>query len=335
MERLISILPEPWRPLSQRLDVWLGILLSCLIGINTTLVWRLSQNNDEIAIQTLSWVVVGLLVWRKRHQIKFASSQSALITGTVCLSWVFLKSATVSRYEDVLFILTPLLSLVGVVLITSGFQGLKLFWGELLLAGTLGVPVPFVSEAIERVIPINTLTAKFANMLLWYGGLPVQQEGIFIAIKGGVGVMVGRGCAGLPPIFLLLRITLMFVLVFPEMWRSLKLLLSVATLVGFVSNSLRVTMLVLLASNQKAFDYWHDGEGSQWFAVLMVFIFLFFCNWLLGWTEKQAGLEPLEASAADYQDYDELAMETMELDPDPAVVTNPSRNPSYEEQDID
>ena len=303
MERLISILPEPWRPLSQRLDVWLGILLSCLIGINTTLVWRLSQNNDEIAIQTLSWVVVGLLVWRKRHQIKFASSQSALITGTVCLSWVFLKSATVSRYEDVLFILTPLLSLVGVVLIASGFQGLKLFWAELLLTATLGVPIPFVSEGLERIVPINMLTAKFANMVLWYSGLPVQQDGVFIAVKGGVGVMVARGCAGLPPIFLLWRITLMFVLVFPEMWRSLKLLLPVATAIAFMSNSVRVALLVLVASNQTAFDYWHDGEGSQWFAVVMVLIFLLFCNWLLGWTEQQ---EALLAHISDGDDSDDL-----------------------------
>ncbi len=301
MERLISILPEPWRPLSQRLDVWLGALLSCLIGINTTLVWRLSQNNDEIAIQTLSWLVVGLLVWRKRREIKFVTSPAAIITGTLCLSWVFLKSATVNRYEDMLFILTPVLSLIAVILIASGFRGLRLFWGELLLTGTLGVPIPFVSEAIERVIPINMLTAKFANMVLWYGGLPVQQEGIFIAVKGGTSVMVARGCAGLAPIFLLLRLTLMFVLVFPEMWRTLKVLLPVATLIAFMSNSVRVALLVLVASNQTAFDYWHDGEGSQWFAVVMVLIFLCFCNWLLGWVERQ---DLLGAIATDEEDED-------------------------------
>ncbi|MFN7714259.1 MAG: cyanoexosortase A [Pseudanabaenaceae cyanobacterium] len=334
MERLISILPEPWRPLSQRLDLWLGALLSCLIGINTTLVWRLSQNNDEIAIQTLSWLVVGLLIWRKRCEIKFATSPGAMVIGVLCLSWVFVKSTTVTRYEDMLFILTPLLSLVGVILIGCGFKGLRPFWGELLLAGTLGIPTAFVSEAIERVIPINMLTAKFANMVLWYGGLPVQQEGVFIAVKGGVGVMVARGCAGLPPIFLLLRITLMFVLVFPEMWRSLKILLPVATFIAFMSNSVRVALLVLVASNQTAFDYWHDGEGSQWFAVVMVLVFLLFCNWLLGWVEQQASLEPLEPSVADYADYDELAMEGME-DPNPTVATNPSRNPFFEEQDID
>jgi len=51
-------------------------------------------------------------------------------------------------------------------------------------------------------------------------------------------------------------------------------------MIAFVVNSLRVALLVIVASQEALFKYWHAGDGSQIFSVIAVSILLAFCNWL-------------------------------------------------------
>ncbi|OIP78320.1 MAG: cyanoexosortase A [Oscillatoriales cyanobacterium CG2_30_44_21] len=264
---------------SGKLDFWLLALWVSLISINLALVARLADSVDETAVQILTWAVAVLLVVRDRPKLKFETSPSAIAVGVLLILWVMTKSLLTRRIYDVLFILTPIMATVGVALIASGWRGLRQYWQAILLAATLGVPTHFFFSAIEAVIPVNVLTAQFANSALWYGGVKVAQEGITIVSQYGA-VEVARGCAGLPPIFMLARITLMFVLVFPVTVAQMWIMFSSAVMIAFVVNSLRVALLVIISSQDALFKYWHSGDGSQIFSVIAVSLLLALCNWL-------------------------------------------------------
>ncbi len=262
-----------------KLEFWLLATWISLIAINLTLVWRLGENIDETAIQILTWAVAILLVCRDRQNLKFESTTSAIAVGALLIMWALLKSLLTRRITDILFILTPISATVGIALIASGWKGLRQHWQPILLAATLGIPVPFLFAAIEKVIPVNVFTAQFANSALWYGGVKVAQEGITIASQYG-SVLVARGCAGLPPILMLVRITLMFVLVFPVSRFHMWIMFPSAVAIAFIVNSLRVALLVVVSSQADTFKYWHTGDGSQIFAVAAVSMLLGLCNWL-------------------------------------------------------
>jgi cyanoexosortase A len=267
---------------AKQLEFWgFGTLVS-LIAVNTTLVWRLSQDLDELTIQILSWGVVLLLLYRQKGKLNLDSSLSATTLGFALVVWTLFKSAIAKRYGDILFLAVPFLSVLGLGLIASGFKGLKQYWQALLIVALLGFPIQFVFagiDAIEKIIPINLFTAQFANSVLWYLGFNVTQTGIYITSPDGI-VRVGQGCAGLPQIFLLLRITVMFVLIFKATRRHLFIILPVAVAIAFVVNSIRVGILALIVANQDSFNYWHEGDGSQIFSVIAVFCLLGFCNFL-------------------------------------------------------
>ncbi len=267
------------RKATSKIEFWLFATWISLISINLTLVGRLADNIDETAIQTLTWAVAILLVIRNRAKLKFDTTPSAIAVGTLLIIWVLLKSVLTRKVNDILFILTPIAGTIGVALIASGWHGLKQYWQPILLAATLGIPIPFLFAALEKVIPVNTYTAQFANSVLWYAGTKVSQQGDIILSEYG-SVLVGRGCAGLPPILMLLRISLMFVLTFPVSKLYMWILFPSAVAIAFIVNSFRVALLVIISKQTEAFNYWHDGDGSQIFSVIAVSIFLGLCNWL-------------------------------------------------------
>ncbi len=262
-----------------KLEFWLLATWGSLIAINIALQFRLGENIDDNAMVILTWAVAILLVVRNRANFKFESTPSAIAVGTLLIIWVLIKSLLTRRVFDILFILTPLVSTLGVALIASGWKGLRLYWQPLLLTATLGIPVPFLFAAIEKFIPVNVFTAQFANSVLWYGGVKVAQQGITIVSQYGA-VEVARGCAGLPPIFMLLRITLMFVLVFPVSRFHMWIMFPAAMAIAFIVNSVRVALLVIISNQTEAFKYWHHGDGSQIFSIVAVSMLLGLCNWL-------------------------------------------------------
>jgi len=61
------------------------------------------------------------------------------------------------------------------------------------------------------------------------------------------------------------------------------LVLLVAVLVGFIVNGVRVALMAVLValSQQDAFEYWHQGDGSLIFSMIGVLLFGLFCHFLL------------------------------------------------------
>lgn len=251
---------------------WLLGITAGLIAIHLTLTSR-SDNIDVLGSSFLFWGAASLLLWDKRDSLNLQSDVISSFFGTAIVALILGKSASVSGY-DIFLRLSPLLCGIGLALIASGIKGLKQYWQELTILSCTAVS----TGLLLRFYNISPLTAKFAAFVLWYGGLPVSHKGIYLHLPTG-SVEVYSGCSGYSLMIQLMGLALVFLFMFPTTWKQKILLPSIAILIGFIVNGLRVALMAFLVaySNQKAFEYWHYGDGSLLFSMFGVLVLGLFC----------------------------------------------------------
>lgn len=253
---------------------WLIGIAASLITIHLTITWK-REYSDLLGISILLWAGVYSLLEKKRNTLNLETGVISSFLGTLLLALVLLETIfPINRFPYV----SPFISALGLGLLASGFKGLKQYWQELLI-----LLFPAVANlTLLFLIDISELTAKFANFALWYLGFEVSREGVNITLKTGA-VEVNQGCSGLENILQLWVLAVLFLVMFPPTGRKKILVPVVASLVGFVVNGMRVALMAILvaSSNQKAFVYWHVGEGSLIFSMISVLIFGLFCLLLL------------------------------------------------------
>ncbi len=247
-----------------------------LIAIHLTLT---SRANDASLLGTsaLFWVAVCSLLWPKRDALSLNSGFFSSFWGISLIVFVLLKSISVSGYEPFLRV-SPLISALGVALLASDFKGLKQYWRELLILCFLA-PSP---GALSLLIDMSTFTAQFANAVLWYLGLEVSRQGVYIFLPTG-NIEVYPGCSGIESMLHLLGLAVLFLLMVPTNWLEKILVPVVAVFVAFVVNGARVALMAVLAASSKpqALDYWHKGDGSVLFSMISVLILGLFCLFLI------------------------------------------------------
>lgn len=250
---------------------WLLVIGAGLIAIHLNLLWQSGKPNN-FGMNLLYWVAICSLLWDKRHSLTLTSSAVSSLAGTLLISLVLIKST--SPFEQHV---PPLMSAVGLGLLASGFRGLKQYWRELLLFSVLEVS----RQPFAQFIEISELTAKFAAYILWYFGFQVSSQGVNITLPSG-SVEVFHGCSGIESIIFALGLALLFLMLFPTRRRNIILAPIAAIFLGFIMNGFRVSLLAVLvnSSNQEAFKYWHQGDGSLLFSTITALIFGLFC-WLL------------------------------------------------------
>lgn len=256
----------------------LGIAAS-LIAIHLTLTWKRGYT-DLWAMSILVWVVVCHLVWKKRNTLSLETGVISSLIGTLIIAAVVFESTfPINKFPYI----SPFFSALGLGLIASGFKGLKQCWQELLV-----LFFPGLAYVTIYLIDLSELTAKFTTFLLWYVGFQVYRQEVNIILTTGV-VEVNKACSGLQSIFQLWELAVLFLVTFPTGIRQKLLMPIVASLLGFVTNGVRVALMVILiaAGNQNAFEYWHTGDGSLIFSMIAVFIFGLFCLFLLRLDEPE------------------------------------------------
>ncbi|HEY9629553.1 MAG TPA: cyanoexosortase A [Coleofasciculaceae cyanobacterium] len=234
----------------------------------------------------LLWTGVGILLWSRRYDLplgnnlggSLGSRWGSKLCGILLLGWGLLNSVAVKPSELFLH-LFPVTAALGVVLITSGFSGLKHYRGELLVLAFLAV----VPEAVAKVIDISILTAQYATHLLQWTGFEVMRQGAVILLPAG-GIEVADTCSGMSVIVHLLGIAVLVVQLFPTGWRLRAAILAAAIALGFAINGVRVAVLAALsgAENPQAFKFWHIGDGSHVFSVAALLAFGLICYALMG-----------------------------------------------------
>lgn len=255
---------------------WLVGIAAGLIAIQLTLADR-SNIADLLSTSFLFWVAVSYMVWEKRHTLELESDIFSGVLGSLLIGLVLLRSTFVSGY-DIFIRFSPLISVLGLGLLASGVKGLKQYWQHLTIFLCLAIP----SGLPTLLIDVSTLTAKFSGLLLWYSGFEVSRQGVYLMLPTG-GIEVNPGCSGVSSILQLLGISLLFLFMFPTSRIQKFLVPLIAISVGFVVNSIRVSMMAILVaySSYEAFEYWHFGDGSMIFSLVAVIIFGFFCYFII------------------------------------------------------
>jgi cyanoexosortase A len=269
---------------SRQPQFWLLAIAAGLVAIHLTIVGKV-ETGDLFGISLIYWLAVASLIWEKRDQLVWQSNLSASICGSFLLLIILFKS--ILPYVDSKFLYAaPFISGLGVALIASGFNHLKQYWQELLILFCLVINK--ITIAFLNSINMAEHTAKFSTLLLWYLGFEVEREGVNIILPNQV-IEVYTACSGVEAIAQMEALSLLFIIMFPLSLAKKIIVPVVAMLIGFVVNCIRVVIMSLLAANsqQEAFKYWHEGDGSLVFSLISALIFAGFCYLLLKSENRQ------------------------------------------------
>lgn len=260
---------------------WLLGIGTGLIAIHLHWLWR-SEEIDKFNLSIILWGGVLYLLWNRHKSIDFSSGPLSSFLGMLLIAAVLLRSLFLRVPNDLLMEVAPLLTAVGLGLIASGISDLKQYWREFLIIGVSVVPRVVVETALNQVISINLIAAKFANFLLWYMGFEVSRQGVNIMLPTGV-VEVNSACSGLDSMLMLLRLSIAILVIWPTRLFDKLFLPTIAVLLAFGVNGIRIVLMAILVafSNYETFEYWHQGGGSQIFSLILIALFGWFCRSLL------------------------------------------------------
>jgi cyanoexosortase A len=256
---------------------WAGL---AIIHLSLILRNESSYTNHQNSSFIAAWAAVGYFVWHKRDRQAFISRPLPSLLGAILIAIVLLKSGSLSHYSRFLDY-SPLISAIGLGLLSAGWLGLKQYWREFLI---LGFPA-LLTLVVDRLIDLSPLTAELSMGLLMAFGFPVVKEGLVIFYQSGA-VVVGPGCAGLTVIWQLLELVLIYLLMFPSRRMYWVVLPIAASLISLIINSVRVALLAILSAlpTKAVFDYWHEGDGSMIFSLISVALLAVLCHF---WISKE------------------------------------------------
>jgi cyanoexosortase A len=262
--------------LIQESKFWLLGIAASLMTLSIHLAMR-SEFTDLFGTTVLFWVAVSSQLWKKWDTLHLHSGIFSSFFGVSLITLVLFKSQF--AYVDESFLrISPSLSLLGFALLASGVKGLKQYWQELFLLGFIAIPQHWLSKLTD----LSLLTAKFATFVLRYLGFSAHNEGYLVRLKPSF-VEVDSGCSGISLIFQLLGLALIVLVLFTPKKSQIILIPVVAVILAFVINGIRVALMAYLNtySEESAFKYWHEENGSLIFSLIGVTIFGLFCNFLL------------------------------------------------------
>lgn len=266
----------------QDVKLWLLIITTGLAAIHSMLIWRLTDDIDRLSITILIWGVILFILWERRKQLNLNSGFVSSFIGFIIIGFVISKGLTILPFDQPFLRILPLGAFCGMVLIGSGFKGITQYWREFVLTLLIVIPDGVLEDLFEKLPAISLFTAKYATWLLWYLGFEVSRQGVNIIMPTGA-VEVYPGCSGLTAMILILKLIIIYLIVFPANLFKTILLPILGVSIAFFINGFRVALMAVLVAYSKPswFDYWHTGGGSQIFSVISIAIFALFCNLLI------------------------------------------------------
>ncbi len=289
--KLISVTFDPQLRNS---NFWVLGITGCLIAINLDIIWTTSQSIDQVVFKILAWGAALFLSWQQRHHLCLKSDITSTIIGLIFIAWVMFRSLFSSITDDVFVNISPLISAISICLIASGFDNLKQYKKELAVVFVSIFPTELLVPIIGKIIGmdismlVSIITSKFSAFVLWYLGFETERLGINIIMPGGA-ITIYERCSGLSDMILLLQISCIVLVMFPLGTYKKIILPITAVILAFIVNSIRVALMAFLVafSNRAAFDYWHGGDGAQIFSTIAIFVFWWFCKFVVTQNESQ------------------------------------------------
>jgi cyanoexosortase A len=260
-------------PLTAR-NAWLFI--AATVAIQNIVVFHTSQNESMTVFALLIWGGVLICMEDLIEQLHPSPNLVVALFASIILLFVLFRTSLILHSDGVLFLLPPI-AVLALVLLVKEPRTLYKFKDSLFCV--LLFPAYALLNRIMPEGPLSLLTAKIAAFWLSILGLDPTVNGRDVLLKTG-GVTVLGACNGLDMIAQVVCISIIFLLAFRL--RSLTsrfLVISLAPLIGLLSNTMRIALLTVISANGSGhgygfwFDFFHKDTGSLIFSGLAVFIF--------------------------------------------------------------
>jgi cyanoexosortase A len=274
---MLNLLKSSWEryvpPLTAR-NAWLFI--AATVAIQNIVVFHTSQNESTTVFALLIWGGVLICMEDLIEELHPSPNFVVALLASIMLLFVLFRTSLILHSDGVLFILPPIAAL-ALVLLANEPRTLYKFKDSLFCV--LLFPAYALLFRIMPEGPLSLLTAKVAAFWLSILGLDPIVNGRDVLLKSG-GVTVLGACNGLDMIAQVVCISVIFLLAFRLRSLTLRILvLSLAPLIGFLSNTIRIALLTVISANGSGhgygfwFDFFHKDSGSLVFSGLAVFVF--------------------------------------------------------------
>ncbi|MFN6337615.1 MAG: archaeosortase/exosortase family protein [bacterium] len=257
-------------------NLWISV---CgLVALQNLIIFTSTQITGNAITALIVWG--GALICMEDHleTLKPKPSFAGLLTGTLIIIFVILRTARINGSDSFLYLMVPVAGF-GLFLIANPFKDIINYRDSLLVLCLLpSFLVLQILVATHVSDDLSLLTAKF--VLFWVGLLgiaPSTLVGTTVYVPGGA-VQVMHECNGFEMIMQMFITACIFLLAFPLRSRIGKPLIFLsAPLIGFVVNSLRIALLALFTSlnsgsGKALFDFFHEQAGSLIFSGIAVFL---------------------------------------------------------------
>lgn len=274
---MLSFFKSSWEryvpPLTAR-NAWL--FTAATVAIQNIVVFHTSQNESMTVFALLIWGGVLICMEDLIEDLHPSPNLVVAFFASIILLFVLFRTSLILHSDGVLFLLPPI-AVLALVLLVKDPRRLYKFKDSLFCV--LLFPAYALLNRIMPEGPLSLLTAKIAAFWLSILGLDPTVNGRDVLLQGG-GVTVLGACNGLDMIAQVVCISIIFLLAFRL--RSLTsrfLVVSLAPLIGLLSNTIRIALLTVISANGSGhgygfwFDFFHKDTGSLIFSGLAVFIF--------------------------------------------------------------
>ncbi len=273
----------PWKPI-----VWFGVFLvlayfPVIVGLVKH--WNL---DDDMGHAFFVPLVAGYVAWDNRNELSKLKAKPSVV-GLFLILWGIVQLYIGSLGAEFFLQRSALLiSLVGVVLATGGWQFLRALAFPLTL---LIFMIPIPSVVYNRItFPLQLFASSVAENVLLLIGIPVLRDGNILELASQK-LSVVEACSGIRSLLSLTFLSLVYAYFFDKRPR-MRLYMLLATIpIAIIANAGRVTVTGILSeiNPELARGVFHEMEG--WVVFLIAGVLLAMAHqmfsFILNWNEKR------------------------------------------------
>jgi len=257
-------------------NLWL--LLSSLVIFQSLVVFTHTQISGNAITALFVWGGAIICMEDQIDILRPKPSFISLVVGILFIFYSLYRTSRVISSDSFLYLLVPVAGL-GLLLMAEPIKHIYRYKDSLIVLCLL--PLFMITQIIFSTYATRDLSLLTANsVLLWltfFGIEPVKVVQDIVFVNGGA-VQVMHECNGFEMIMQMIITSIIFLLAFPLRSRLGKILvLLLAPCIGFVVNSIRISLLAVLSSvnseyGKSLFDFFHEQAGSLIFSGIAVFI---------------------------------------------------------------
>jgi len=268
---------------------WLFATLSSLATLDLYYIWKIT-GKTPILINFLCWGSIFFLLWKKRNEIKFRGNIISIVIGSLLILCINVRHILsqlnyTKEIVDVFSRIFPVVNLIGILLILSGFKRLIYYKSEILLSIANFILYPFlVLSNVTRINPFIYIDSQLTTFILHYVGFQVTRQGSIVSLSNG-SINIFAGCSSFVPLLSIFPIMVIFLTSYATN-RITKIYIFVVAIVAiFLMNAIRLCFLAISLNkiDMSTFNYWHEGEGVNIFSNLIVFMITGLSYQILNW----------------------------------------------------